>query len=31
VIPGAGHLLNEEAPDVVNRLITTHLDTVESP
>ncbi|MEY4176425.1 MAG: hypothetical protein RI900_3590 [Actinomycetota bacterium] len=30
VVPGAGHLLNAEAPDAVNRLITHHLDTVES-
>jgi len=30
VVPGAGHLLNAEAPEAVNRLITQHLDTVES-
>lgn len=30
VVPAAGHLLNAEAPDAVNRLITQHLDTVES-
>ncbi|MEY4176363.1 MAG: hypothetical protein RI900_3528 [Actinomycetota bacterium] len=30
VVPGAGHLLNAEAPDAVNRLISHHLDTVES-
>ena len=30
VVPGAGHLLNAEAPGPVNALITEHLDTVES-
>lgn len=30
VVPGAGHLLNAEAPGPVNELITEHLDTVES-
>lgn len=30
VVPGAGHLLNAEAPDAVNDLIVEHLDTVES-
>lgn len=31
VVPGAGHLLNAEAPDVVNELIRQHLDRVETP
>jgi 3-oxoadipate enol-lactonase len=30
VVPGAGHLLNAEAPDAVNELILAHLDRVES-
>lgn len=30
VVPGAGHLLNAEAPDLVNELITEHLHTVET-
>ena len=30
VVPGAGHLLNVEAPDIVNRLIRQHLETVEA-
>ncbi|MFZ4717841.1 MAG: alpha/beta fold hydrolase [Ilumatobacteraceae bacterium] len=30
VVPDAGHLLNAEAPDVVNAAITRHLDRVES-
>lgn len=30
VVPGAGHLLNAEAPAAVNRLLTAHFDTVES-
>lgn len=30
VVPGAGHLLNAEAPDAVNELILDHLDRVES-
>lgn len=29
VVAGAGHLLNAEAPAMVNRLISEHLDTVE--
>ncbi len=31
VIPGAGHLLNAEAPDQVNRLLAEHLTAVEAP
>ena len=30
VVPGAGHLLNVEAPDAVNQLIRHHLETVEA-
>lgn len=30
VVPGAGHLLNAEAPASVNRLLAHHFDTVES-
>ena len=30
IVPGAGHLLNAEAPDAVNELILAHLDRVES-
>jgi 3-oxoadipate enol-lactonase len=30
VVPGVGHLLNAEAPDLVNELITEHLRTVET-
>jgi len=30
VIPGAGHLLNAEAPEQVNRLLAEHLTTVEA-
>jgi 3-oxoadipate enol-lactonase len=30
VVPGAGHLLNAEAPAVVNDLIRQHLDRVEA-
>lgn len=30
VVPGAGHLLNAEAPDVVNRLVDHHLTRVEA-
>ncbi|MGB8860503.1 MAG: alpha/beta fold hydrolase [Ilumatobacteraceae bacterium] len=30
VVPHAGHLLNVEAPDQVNRLITQHLTAVEA-
>jgi pimeloyl-ACP methyl ester carboxylesterase len=30
IVPGAGHLLNAEAPDVVNELIRQHLDRVET-
>lgn len=31
VVPGAGHLLNVEAPDLVDELILHHLTRVESP
>ena len=31
IIPAAGHLLNAEAPDAVNRLIVTFIDDVEAP
>ena len=30
VVPGAGHLLNAEAPDAVDELIRQHLDRVEA-
>mgnify|MGYP000922481895 CR=1 FL=1 len=30
VVPSAGHLLNAEAPDAVNELISAHLDAVEA-
>ena len=30
VVPGAGHLLNAEAPEAVNDLIRQHLDRVEA-
>jgi pimeloyl-ACP methyl ester carboxylesterase len=30
VIPGAGHLLNAEAPDLVNQHIERHLAAVEA-
>ena len=29
VLPGAGHLLNAEAPEQVNRMLTEHLTTAE--
>lgn len=31
VVPGAGHLLNAEAPEQVNRLLAEHLTAVEAP
>ena len=30
IVPGAGHLLNVEAPDLVNDLIAQHLDRAEA-
>lgn len=30
IVPGAGHLLNAEAPEQVNRLLAQHLDAVEA-
>lgn len=30
VVPGAGHLVNAEAPETVNRLIADHLDATEA-
>jgi pimeloyl-ACP methyl ester carboxylesterase len=30
IVQGAGHLLNVEAPDLVNDLITQHLDRAEA-
>ena len=30
IVPGAGHLLNAEAPGRVNALLTQHFDAVEA-